>query len=109
MKSLTYSIPAMYADHHVLRVRGALSDLAGVSHVVASAASRKVAVDCEDSVSSEEVERALVEAGYSPDEEAALAAPVKHTEDGSSWYAIIQRTTETEMRDLEMSGDHRRY
>jgi copper chaperone CopZ len=109
MKSLTYSIPAMYADHHVLRVRGALAALAGVSQVEASAASRKVSVDCEDSVAAEEVEKALVQAGYSPDEETALAPPVKHTEDGSSWYAIIKRTTETEMKDLEMSGDHRRY
>lgn len=109
MKSLTYSVPTMYADHHVLRVRGALSDLAGVSRVVASAASREVSVDCEDAVSAEEIERVLAEAGYSPGEDAAFAAPVKHTEDGSSWYAIIQRATGTEMKDLEMSGDHRRY
>lgn len=109
MKNLTFRVPAMYADHHVLGVRGALANLAGVTRVMASAASRQVTIDCEDSVSPEEIEQALAKAGYSPGQEPALGQPTKHGEDGSSWYVLIERATETEVKDLEMAGDFRRY
>jgi hypothetical protein len=33
----------------------------------------------------------------------------KRSEDGSEWYTLVNRITKTEMKDLEMSGDFRRY
>ena len=110
MKRLTYSVPAMYADHHVLRVREALATIGGVTEITASAAQKKVTIAFEDGViSPERIEQALAEAGYAPGEELALSASPKPSQDGSAWYTVLHRVTKTEMKDLEMSGDFRRY
>jgi len=110
MKELTFSLPAMYADHHVLRVREALAAIDGVVEITASAAQRKVTVTCKDSaVSAEAIERALAEAGYAPGAELPLGASPKPSQDGSAWYSVLHRVTKTEIKDLEMSGDFRRY
>jgi copper chaperone CopZ len=110
MKRLTFRVPAMYADHHVLRVRAALAALGGVAEVLASAAQKKVTVAFEDgAVTTEQVERALAEAGYASEARPSPAAPPNPSQDGSGWYSVIHRVTKTEMKDLEMSGDFRRY
>ena len=109
MTSVSYSVPAMYADHHILRVREALTDLDGVVNVMASAAGKRVTVEYTDSISPGDIEQALIEAGYSPNQDPPMLELPKSTDDGSSWYALIQRVTRTEMKDLEMSGDFRRY
>ena len=110
MKSLTLAVPAMYADHHVLRVRDALLGLSGVVEVVASASRRQVALDYEEGgIGPEEIAQALADAGYPPERELALGRLPKPSEDGSPWYTILPRVTTTEMKDLEMSGDFRRY
>ena len=110
MKSLTLAVPAMYADHHVLKVRDALLGLSGVVEVVASASTRQVALDYEeDGIGPEHVAQALADAGYPPEQEQALGRLPKPSDDESPWHSILPRVTTTEMKDLEMSGDFRRY
>jgi copper chaperone CopZ len=110
MKKTMISVPTMYADHHVLRIREALLALPGVSGVEASAAARSVTLEYDEGTTSEKALRdAASAAGYPPDEAPALGAFAERHKDGSAWYAVIQRTTTTERRDREMAGDFRRY
>ena len=44
VEAVVFKVPKMYADHHVLAVRAALTDLDGVTKVVASSAFKRVAV-----------------------------------------------------------------
>lgn len=109
MKKLTYSVPAMYADHHVLRVREVLAGIKGVTEIQASAAQRKVTIAVEDGVAPSQIEQALTQAGYAPGVEPSLEPLPQPSQDGSAWYTLIRRITKTEIKDLEMSGDFRRY
>ncbi len=110
MNDLTISVPTMYADHHVLRVREVLLALTGVSEVRASAARRKVAVSFDEAATSASALReALSAAGYPPDQVPAVGGFPERHKDGSAWYGVIQRTTTTERKDREMAGDFRRY
>ncbi len=110
MPKLTLNLPAMYADHHVLRVRDTLASLNGVTEAVASAARREVSMDYDEAVISPlGIIEKLVAAGYPPDRNLPLPALPKSTDDRSPWYTLIHRSTRTEIKDLEMSGDFRRY
>lgn len=110
MKRSTFSIPSMYADHHVLQVRQALAGLDGVESVLASAAKRAVVVEHDDEVvTTRALGRALQEAGYAVEVPVELEPTLQPSKDGSAWYTVIQRVTSTSRRDLEMSGDFRRY
>lgn len=110
MQKATLSVPSMYADHHVMRVRQLLLGLDGVESVTASAAKRVVIVQHEDGVVSTDVlGRVLAEAGYPVDTPVELEPMPQPSKDGSAWHTIIQRLTRTNQRDLEMSGDFRRY
>jgi len=101
MKSITLSIPSMYADHHVMGVRQALLGLDGVESVV---------VQHDDAVvSADALGRVLAEAGYPAEVPVELEPTLQPSKDGSTWYTVIQRLTNTDRRDLEMSGDFRRY
>ncbi len=44
VETVVFKVPKIYADHHVLAVRAALTDLDGVTKVVASSAFKRVAV-----------------------------------------------------------------
>jgi copper chaperone CopZ len=110
MSKLTLNLPTMYADHHVLRVRSALVSLSGVTAVVASAARKQVTVDYDEAATSpQDIIRELAASGYSPDQNLPLSVLPKSTDDRSAWFTLIHRVTQTEIRDLEMSGDFRRY
>jgi copper chaperone CopZ len=110
MKKMTFNVPAMYADHHVLSVRSALSQLSGVQEIIASAARKKVTVDYDEGIiTPEKIEETLIQAGYALDQPLPLTKFPKRSEDGSEWYTLVNRVTKTEMKDLEMSGDFRRY
>lgn len=110
MKRSTFSIPSMYADHHVLQVRQALGGLDGVESVLASATKRVVVVEHDDGlVSAQALGQALQEAGYAVEVPVELEPALQPSKDGSAWYTVIQRGTSTDRRDLEMSGDFRRY
>jgi copper chaperone CopZ len=110
MEQVTYSLPSMWADHHVLAVRQALGAVPGVGEVVASSLYKDVRIEYDpSSVGPEALEAALREAGHAPGAEPELPTVVPRIDDASDWFQMQQRVTETDKRDLEMSGDHRKY
>jgi copper chaperone CopZ len=110
MDKVTFSIPAMWADHHVLAVRGTLEQVAGVNEVIASAMYRDVLVKYDPAaVTPDALRAALTQAGYAIAQAPELPTHPERTDDTSDWFQFQERITETDMRDLEMSGDHRMY
>jgi copper chaperone len=110
MEKTTFSIPAMWADHHVLAVRETLGQVSGVKEVLASAMYKDVLVKYDPAtVTPDTLEGALTEAGYEIVKVPDLPAYPERTDDSSDWFQFQERITETDMRDLEMSGDHRKY
>lgn len=107
MEKASFTIPALWADHHVLAVRDVLAQAPGVSNVVASAMNKSVALDFDPAVTSPEaISKALAAAGYMPGGlPHAGEAPRKKAE----WDASGYRVTVTNMADLAMSGDFRKY
>lgn len=55
------------------------------------------------------INEALANAGCAPGEEPTLPGLPEGKEDASLWFQVIQRITGTNMLDLEMSGDFRKY
>jgi copper chaperone CopZ len=110
MEKVTFSVPAMWADHHVLAVREALGSVHGVEDVVASALYKDVLIQYDPAiVSKEALAKILSEAGYELAQAPSLPTYPERTNDNSDWFRFQERVTETDMRDLEMSGDHRKY
>jgi copper chaperone CopZ len=110
MDKVTFNIPAMWADHHVLAVREALSQVEGVEEVVASSLYQDVLVGYDPAqASSETLAAALAAAGYDSAVAPELPTYPERKDDASDWFKLQERITETDMRDLEMSGDHRKY
>ena len=63
--TLSFPLPMMYADHHVLEVRRLLLSLPGVNAVYASSSFQTVEVDFEESeLTKEDIQAALSKAGY---------------------------------------------
>jgi len=115
MASVTLSAPTMYADHHVLQVRQALSSLNGVQDIFASAAWQAVVVSY-DSVSYDSdatgpaaIQEALTQAGYPPDATTPILATSGERYQDPAWNALGVRVTETNQADLMLSGDFRKY
>ncbi len=105
-----FDLPAMYADHHVLAVREALLQADGVADVTASSMAQRVWVEYDPAKTSPEALAALLErAGYPVGKAPELFTPPPAKEDGSAWYRFEPRVTETNLADLEMSGDFRKY
>ena len=110
MEKTVFDVPKMYADHHVEAVRKALLQLDGVEKVIASSAFKRVAVTHDPKrLDAGAIHKALQEAGYAPGEEWELPEIPEGKDDNSAWFQTLQRVTSTDMRDLEMSGDFRRY
>jgi copper chaperone CopZ len=110
MEQVRFSLPAMWADHHVLAVREALGKVGGVQEVVASSLSKDVLVKFEPTtVTPDALAHTLVEAGFEIGQGPDLPAYPKRIEDASDWFKFQERITITDMRDLEMSGDFRKY
>lgn len=110
MEQLTLQIPRLWADHHVLEVRQALSDLAGVKEVVASAARKLVHVSYDPAqVGRDQVLQALKARGYDPAEDVEPPPAPAHQEPASAWFVRDLRMSQTNRLDLEMSGDFRKY
>ena len=109
MESLVLSVPAMYADHHVLTVRQVLSRLPGVDDVEASSSLKAIKLNYDAAkVTPQAIADALQAAGYGS-KEGILGLPPKHQDEHSAWNTLIQRITNTNQLDLEMSGDFRKY
>jgi copper chaperone CopZ len=102
-------VPKMYADHHVKAVREALLPLDGVEEVMASSAFKRVIVGYDsDRLEPKTIEETLRAAGYGPGEDWEIPSPAEGKEDDSAWFKMIRRVTETNMLDLQMSGDFRK-
>ena len=110
MDKVTFTIPTMWADHHVLAVRDALGNVSGVSEILASSLYRDVLVKYDPTtVSPDAIKAALVKAGYEIAKAPALPTHPERIDDTSDWFQLQERITETDIRDLIMSGDHRKY
>ena len=111
MEKVVLDVPTLWADHHVLKVRDALFALEGVEDLYASAAWKQVLVTYDAAkVEPADIEKALAEAGYpvGEGEVPILAQPGKMRRD-PQWAQMSVRKTETNMVELEMSGEFRRY
>jgi copper chaperone CopZ len=110
MEEVTFGIPAMWADHHTLAVRNVLGQVEGVAEVIASPLYTDVLVKYNpEAVNPSALSQVLAEAGYEPGKVPELPAHPERIDDASDWFQFQQRTTVTDQRDLEMSGDHRMY
>ena len=110
MEEVTFSIPAMWADHHTLAVRQALGQVSGVEEVIASAMYKDVLIKYDPAtVSPESLQEVLTTVGYPIAEAPELPSYPERIDDASDWFQFQERITETDLRDLEMSGDHRMY
>jgi copper chaperone CopZ len=111
MQKLQLNVPGMWADHHVLEVRAALTSLAGVDSVYASSAWQQVLVTFDPAVTTRAaIEEAIVKAGYPLDGGTlpAVTAAGDHGRD-PKWEVLGARVTRTNRADVEMSGEFRRY
>ena len=110
MEQVSFSAPAMFADHHVLKVREALFALEGVTDVYASSAWQTVVVSFDEGkVGSAAIEDALSEAGYGSDKTTPILAESGVNFKDPGWEVLGSRTTQTNQADLAMSGEFRKY
>ncbi len=111
MKKVVLDIPLLWADHHVLKVRDALVNLEGVEQVFASSGWKQVLVTYNGTKTSQAtMEKALAEAGYPVGKgEVPMIAQATRLRRDPQWADMSLRMTETNMVDLEMSGEFRRY
>jgi len=105
MASVTVSVPTMFADHHVMKVRDVLFSIQGVEDVFASSAWHAVIVSYNpDKTEAAAINKALTDAGYTPDKPTpVLATAVGHQFKDPSWDAITPRVTQTNETDIKMS------
>lgn len=109
MKKVTLTVPALYADHHVTRVKNLLSPLAGVENVVASSAFKEVVIEFDEKKTTQDaLVKALSDAGYAPGKEEVVEKSPFATPD-VAWEKLGVRSTETNQIDLQLSGEFRKY
>lgn len=106
MEKLQLSIPDLWADHHVLTVRTALTALDGVQDVIASSAFRMVALSYDPAIISPgAIMAALEDAGYAvaTDGTGVIAEHVPTAERGfdPAWFRLGMRKQTTDERDLK--------
>lgn len=109
MSKTVLAVPRMWADHHVLKVREVLAALDGVGDIYASAAWKQVVVSYNSKkLKKADVVGALAGAGYKLDDDLGLeGAPLSAGD--PAWDELGVRVTKTNQRDLELSGEFRRY
>ena len=108
MNQVTFTIPGMYADHHVTKVRQTLMQLNGVENVVASSAFKEVTVAFDGKVTQDAIMEALTRAGYAPGELQVVERTPDHTSD-PAWEVLAPRVVTTNKVDLQLSGEFRKY
>jgi copper chaperone CopZ len=106
MEKLQLSIPDMWADHHVLKVRIILGEMDGVQDVVASSAFRMVSLSYDPAVTNPEAIKAALEfAGYpiATDGTGVIAkrVPVATGQRDPAWFRLGTRQAKTDERDLK--------
>jgi copper chaperone CopZ len=107
MDQLALSVPGMWADHHVIAIRGLFREAEGVEVVSASAmdATLELAYD-PGKTDPQQITAQLESAGYSSGEVPTAEAPPT---DKPAWATSGVRVTVTDPTDLAMSGDYRKY
>ncbi len=110
MAKVTTSVPAMFADHHVLVVRQVLSALPGVKDVYASSAWQTVIVSYDpEKIKPLDIEKALTSAGYEPGKEPPVLAQSGDRFKDPAWNILGTRTTQTNEMELKISGEFRTH
>lgn len=109
MDKVTLTIPAMYADHHVTKVKRLLSPLKGVENVVASSAFKEMTIEFDPGKTSRDaLVRALTDAGYAPGKE-ELPEQTPFATPDPAWDKLGVRVVTTNPVDLQLSGEFRKY
>ncbi len=105
MEKVQFNLPNLWADHHTLKVRELLTQLPGVSDVVASSAFRMVAMSYDPAVTScDAISQALSAAGYPVAEGQGVVAQPVPVQDGRrdpAWNRLGMRQYKTDERDLK--------
>ena len=109
MEKITLTVPAMYADHHVINVKRLLSPLTGVENVIASSAFKTVVIEFDPGKNSQDaLVKALTDAGYAPGVEQVVERTPDYTPD-PAWQAHGMRAVTTNPVDNQLSGEFRKY
>jgi len=111
VEKVTLDVPALWADHHVLKVRAALTSLQGVEDVFASSAWKQILVRYDETKTNRTaIEQTLAQAGYPPGEgETPMLVEPTDLRRDPRWTVLGARVTETNESDLKLSGEFRRY
>jgi copper chaperone CopZ len=110
MEKVVLDVPALWADHHTLKVRDALVPLGGVEEVYASAAWKQVLVTFDPKkIKPAAIEKALADAGYpvGAEEAPALTQPTENRKD-PKWLALDMRMAETNEAERDLDSEFRR-
>ena len=107
-ETLVLTIPSMYADHHVQKVRDIILALDGIEDVRASAMDMQVEIVYHPGeIDPVTIKEALTQAGYA---EGTVQSALEMTAaDSSAWRRGSLRTTRTNEADIKMAGDFRKY
>jgi hypothetical protein len=107
MEHLVLIVPGMWADHHVIAVRGLFKDEDGVVVTGASALDATLRLDYDAArTDPQKLAARLEQAGYSIGAGPEAEGPPT---DKPAWLTAGVRVTTTDPADLTMSGDHRKY
>jgi copper chaperone CopZ len=103
MKELIFEMPSMYGDHHVLKIRDALTDIEGVKEIYASSAWKQIMIKYEPKkVKPADLETVLSDAGYPPNEgEPPILIHPSSIKRDPQWELLGVRTTQTNPADLK--------
>ena len=109
MEKTVLSVPKMWADHHVLKVREVLTALDGVEDVYASSAWKQVVVNYDpDKLTRLPSSKRWQELAMGRMERMESGRAALSAGDPRGMSSGV-RVTKTNERDLELSGDFRRY
>jgi len=107
MQQLALIVPGMWADHHVIAVRGLLRETEGIEVTGASAMDAALRLEYDPAKTDPQRIAVLLEqGGYTTGQAPDAEAPPT---DKPAWLTAGVRVTATDPADLTMSGDHRKY
>jgi hypothetical protein len=107
MEQLALIVPGMWADHHVIAVRGLFRDAEDIQVTGASAMDATLCLEYDPAkMDPQKIAAQLDAAGYPTGDAPDAAVPPT---DKPEWLTAGVRVTVTDAADLTMSGDHRKY
>jgi copper chaperone CopZ len=107
MEQLALIVPGMWADHHVIAVRGLVQEEEGVAVTGASARDATLHLEYDPAKTDpQRIVARLEQAGYPAGDHPEADAPPTAK---PAWATAGVRVTATDPADLAMSGDHRKY